>query len=440
MRLLLLVALIAVASCNFTSKKWAVLISGSNGYSNYRHQADVCHSYHVLINRGFNPNNIILLSYDDVANSPDNPFPGKLFNKPGDDAIDYNKGCKKDYTGDLVTPDNFVNVLTGNSLAMIGKGTGKVLKSCLFDHVFIFFTDHGGSGLISFPNEVMYANELINAFKIMYKKRMYKKMVVYIEACESGSMFDGLLDPSWNIYAVTASNPYQSSYATYCPPNDVVDGVHIGSCLGDEFSVNWMEDADKMIVGETLLEQYNTVKAETVNSEVCMYGDTGFTSLPVGSFIGSPKSCKFPWDIIEKINESSWPTRESHLVALLSAYVIDSSDSTSRILIDAINTREKTRKTFTRFAEELTECSKGVILEAKHTPRNFDCLKAGVEAYESYCGSFDEYSLGFAKYIVNACESQVSIDRVRSAFKKVCSGVEVESEPVIKSMLIQSSA
>lgn len=81
-----------------------------------------------------------------------------------------------------------------------------------------------------------------------------------------------------------------------------------------------------------------------------------------------------------------------------------------------------------------------MILEAKHTPSNFDCLKAGVEAYESYCGVFDEYSLGFVKYIVNACESQVSIDRVQSAFKKSCSGVEVESEPVVKSMLTQSSA
>ena len=27
---------------------WAVLIAGSSGYGNYRHQSDVCHAYQVL--------------------------------------------------------------------------------------------------------------------------------------------------------------------------------------------------------------------------------------------------------------------------------------------------------------------------------------------------------------------------------------------------------
>jgi legumain len=35
-----------------------------------------------------------------------------------------------------------------------------------------------------------------------------------------------------------------SSWATYCAPDDTVNGVEIGSCLGDEFSVNWMEDTE----------------------------------------------------------------------------------------------------------------------------------------------------------------------------------------------------
>lgn len=34
----------------------------------------------------------------------------------------------------------------------------------------------------------------------------------------------------------------ESSWGTYCPPDDMVDGVAVGSCLGDLYSVNWMED------------------------------------------------------------------------------------------------------------------------------------------------------------------------------------------------------
>jgi len=50
----------------------------------------------------------------------------------------------KDYTGKDVTPNNFLNVITGNKTAMAGIGSGKVLESTSKDHVFINFVDHGG--------------------------------------------------------------------------------------------------------------------------------------------------------------------------------------------------------------------------------------------------------------------------------------------------------
>jgi len=72
---------------------------------------------------------------------------------------------------------------------------------------------------------------------------MYKELVYYLEACESGSMFLNLTD-NINIYALSAANATESSWATYCSPYDVVNGVEINSCLGDLFSVNWMENTD----------------------------------------------------------------------------------------------------------------------------------------------------------------------------------------------------
>ena len=67
---------------------------------------------------------------------------------------------------------------------------------------------------------------------------------MYVEACESGSMFEDILSPDINIYAVTAANTSESSWGDYCPPDDKVDGKNIHSCLGDLFSTNWMEDTD----------------------------------------------------------------------------------------------------------------------------------------------------------------------------------------------------
>ena len=54
---------------------------------------------------------------------------------------------KQDYTGKNVTTNNVFAVLLGNKKALIG-GSGKVLKSGPKDHVFLYYADHGGPGLL----------------------------------------------------------------------------------------------------------------------------------------------------------------------------------------------------------------------------------------------------------------------------------------------------
>merc|ERR1719277_328966 len=61
---------------------WAVIMAGSNGYYNYRHQSDACHAYQVAKRNGIPESHIILLAYDDIANNKENPFKGQMFNKP----------------------------------------------------------------------------------------------------------------------------------------------------------------------------------------------------------------------------------------------------------------------------------------------------------------------------------------------------------------------
>lgn len=78
-----------------SSDHWAVIVAGSKGYSNYRHQADACHAYQIMKKNGIPEEQIILMAYDDVANNYENPFPGKLFNKP--DGEDVYAGCNIDY-------------------------------------------------------------------------------------------------------------------------------------------------------------------------------------------------------------------------------------------------------------------------------------------------------------------------------------------------------
>lgn len=154
-----------------------------------------------------------------------------MFNKPN--GPDVYAGCNIDYSGKDVTPENFLAILKGDAAAVANAGNGKVLKSDSNSKVFVNFADHGATGLVAFPNSMLYADDLNAALTYMSDNKMYDQLVFYLEACESGSMFEGLLADNINIYATTAANAMESSYAAYCSPDDVVNGQHVGSCLGD---------------------------------------------------------------------------------------------------------------------------------------------------------------------------------------------------------------
>ena len=138
-------ALFAVLLGLAAADNWAVIIGGSNSYSNYRHQANIAHQYHQYLDYGVKPEHIIVFDYDDVANSKKNPFPGKLYNLPGDDAKDYYEGLVIDYREKEITKEALFNCLLG-----IEDGSGKkVLKSTSEDKVLIIddFLANGNAAL-----------------------------------------------------------------------------------------------------------------------------------------------------------------------------------------------------------------------------------------------------------------------------------------------------
>jgi legumain len=53
----------------------------------------------------------------------------------------------QDYTGEDVTVGNILAVILGNRTALTG-GSGKVVDSGPNDHIFIYYSDHGGPGVL----------------------------------------------------------------------------------------------------------------------------------------------------------------------------------------------------------------------------------------------------------------------------------------------------
>lgn len=412
MRLFLLLSLVSAALC----KHWAVILAGSKTYGNYRHQADACHSYQIAKKWGIPDEQIITMLYDDVASSSKNPFKGKLFNKPSSQGVDVYKGMKKDYTGGKVTPENFIKIITGDC------SSGPCLKSTEEDNVFINFADHGGTGLIAFPNGRLSVSQLISGLQKMHSNKMYKKLVFYLESCESGSMFEGKNIPP-NVYATTAANAHESSYGTYCPPHDVVNGQHIKSCLGDLYSVNWMEDCDATGPSETLATQFQTVKKKTSQSHVMEYGDKSFKSDTTGDYIGNGKSNSSVAEV-EKELTTNVDSRDIPLHLAYYDYILaDKTDYKKRqelaiAMHEQINHRMEADAIFYHLATELAD------------ERNFhehvgivencgDCCETVHKFVDDNCGGYSDYSLQYARVVVNMC-NLVSTDKITDVLAKYC--------------------
>ena len=422
--------------------RWAVLIAGSNGYWNYRHQSDVCHAYQLLRKGGLKDENIIVFMYDDIANNEENPRPGVIINSPqGDDVY---AGVPKDYTSDDVSVNNFLAVILGNKTALTG-GSGKVLDSGPNDHIFIYYTDHGGPGVLGMPTgPFLYANDLIDALKKKHASGTYKSLVFYLEACESGSIFEGLLPEGLNIYATTASNAEESSWGTYCPGENPSPPPEYETCLGDLYSVAWMEDSDMHnLRTETLHEQYELVKRRTINdnsaygSHVMQYGDIEQSKESLFLYLGTnPENDNFTFIDDNALRPSSKAVnqRDADLLHFWDKFRKAKEGSTRKIeaqkqFVEAMSHRLHIDHSVQLIGKLLFGIGKAS--EVLNTIRSagqplvddWNCLKSMVRTFESHCGSLSQYGMKHMRSFANICNAGIHVNQLAEASAQACTAI-----------------
>ncbi|KAL8166511.1 hypothetical protein V2J09_008010 [Rumex salicifolius] len=416
---------------------WAVLVAGSNGFINYRHQSDICHAYQILKKGGLKDENIIVLMYDDIANNTENPRKGTIINSPT--GSDVYKGVPKDYTGDAVTASNLLAVILGDKKSVKG-GNGKVVASGPNDHIFIYYSDHGSPGVLSMPvGDDLYAKDLVNALKKKHAAGTYSRMVIYVEACEAGSMFDGLLTEAMNIYVTTASNPSESSYATYCPDSDPSVPSEYNTCLGDLYSVAWMEDSDKHSPqSETLEAQYQVVKIRTISatdgSHVMQYGDSALSKDILGLYLGTSSTRKY--DSSSTQDASPVPLvavnqRDADIVYLQQKVRRAPEGSkkkaeAQRELDVTLAHRKHVDRSVATIGQNLFGAKDGSRILNTVRPAgqplvdDWDCLKSTAGTYKAYCGSLATYGMKYMRAFANICNAGVSKDRMAKASSQAC--------------------
>ncbi|KAL1475608.1 hypothetical protein MTO96_037169 [Rhipicephalus appendiculatus] len=369
-------------------KLWALLAAGSFGYFNYRHQADICHAYHVLHNHGIPDERIVVMMYDDIANSSANPTPGVVINHP--------KGKK------------------------VKGGSGKVIASGPKDHIFVNFADHGAPGVLAFPNGELHATSFVNVIKSMNKQKKFAKMTIYIEACESGSMFDDLLPDNVNVYATTAANSHESSYACYWDDKRQ-------AYLGDVYSVNWMEDSDKEdLHKEKLIDQFKIVREETNTSHVMEFGDMSIGKLSVSEFQGEKQAKPV---VLPKVPYDAVSSRDVPIAVLRKKLARASKPDEKKLLKEKLRhalsnrsfLKEKVAEIASFLAEANPEDSES-LLTSKRRLKNFDCYEKAVRHFNDRCFNLSKnpYALEHLRVLVNMCESSYKLSEIVEAMDFAC--------------------
>jgi len=219
-------------------------------------------------------------------------------------------------------------------------------------------------------------------------------------------MFSGLLPNNINIFATTAANSTESSYACYYDEQRE-------TYLGDVYSVNWIEDSDSRISlkAETLQQQFSLVLKETNTSHVREFGDRSIGRISLNQFQGSKKYNKTYEGKVEI--RDAVPSGDVPL-AIAQKRLLKYQNQEQRYLNhvkyeEIVRARDFLINSVRRLLKELQfrSVSFDTIWNDKKPLTNHECYINLLEKFDNHCFdlSTHPYALRFLYVFVNMCES-----------------------------------
>jgi ABC-type branched-subunit amino acid transport system substrate-binding protein len=247
---------------------WALLVATSDGWPNYRHQADVMAQYAVLRGRGVAANHIVVVMANDLAAATQNPHPGDVAYVAGGPNLD--AGIQVDYPIAGMTAASLMAILTGQSSPSLPY----VLHSGPGDDVLVYVAGHGDvNGIyLGLDNPVLEPGVsysvltptlLGQTIEQMSAAHAYRRLLVVLEACQSGTFASSVVAPG-ALLAASAAASEDSLSANYSPK--------FGTWLADQFSYALYEQ-ELAAPDQSLAALFeNTLYDEVTGSHVTLSG------------------------------------------------------------------------------------------------------------------------------------------------------------------------
>ena len=254
--------------------QYAVLVQGSNGWANYRHEADVLSIYQMLKSNGYDDEHIILVTSDDAANALENKDKGAVRTDPGGKNL--REGAVIDYNNADLKPADIANILKGQKT----DRTPVVLPADAGQNVLFFWSGHGRSKSVNGVNEMVWRNEmagngmtaelLAGTLREMADQKHFRQMLVCLEPCYSANMGKAL-EGIPGVLAICSAGAYEQSFADSWS-ND------LGIWMCDRFSRNLIGHATAHPDG-TYRDLYLYCAQRTLGSHVGIFNNVNFGNL-----------------------------------------------------------------------------------------------------------------------------------------------------------------
>jgi legumain len=232
-------------------------------------------------------------------------------------------------------------------------------------------------------------------------------------------MFNGLLPSDINIYATTAADPIQSSYACYWDDS-------VQAYIADCYSINWMENTEQANVDkETLEVQFEDVANETNTSIVCQYGQTSIASEYLSAFFEENKKSAVPLGVQGDLSQPRRAVNQRDVdMTVLTNKLREAKDPNIRgeikkKLLEIKQKRAIEDKLFhqlglklvgpsyisqlglySMFEENLITTRSSSQCSASGVTQDFECFKRSLQGVEKACGKLDHYGLKYTQQLV----------------------------------------
>ena len=202
--------------------QYAVLVQGSDGFKNYRHQADVLSFYQLLRKNGFDDDHIILVIDSALSADEKNPEKGIVRAKDGGkDLLNGTDGLPKavvDYDAAGLTAQDIADILQGNGSEKLKT----VLPRDKGQNVIFYWSGHGRSKNVGGANEFCwrstphgqgFSDEMMRQTAAEMLNNQYcRKLLVIAEPC-FGECVVRPLEGIQGVLAITGASANEQSWA-----------------------------------------------------------------------------------------------------------------------------------------------------------------------------------------------------------------------------------